>query len=336
MQNESFIKKEYIKIYDEFIHVFRFAFIVVLVFIMYTDGNPSVSDVKNAYYYLVFFLVYAFILAVVKKWNIQKVLKYKAVFSAIDLCIISASVAISGGKNSHIYLFYMFFIVFFSLAYDFKKSLAGWAICSALYTGALFITGQLPDGQVVFRIIFLLLLGLFIRTMNERITNHIYNITMHDSLTSLYNYNYFSSSLEYYIKQSENDKNGVSLAILDVDNFKMHNDNRGHLEGDRLLKNISSIIKESIRSNDIASRYGGDEFTIVLPNTDNPTAVKICERIKDRIEENLKSANGDTITVSIGVATCPCDGKSSKDLFNAADKALYQAKNTGRNAVVSV
>ena len=127
-----------------------------------------------------------------------------------------------------------------------------------------------------------------------------------------------------------------SLLLLDIDFFKKFNDTYGHQAGDAVLRYVSELLKKSIRSTDIAARYGGEELVIILTNTDKEeayiTAEKICKKIaakKMRISEKQEVS----VTVSIGVTTYPENGSNSEELIEYADKGLYYAKEHGRNQV---
>ncbi len=122
----------------------------------------------------------------------------------------------------------------------------------------------------------------------------------------------------------------LSIIILDLDSFKLYNDTYGHLAGDKLLHQIGSVMKKSIRGSDQAFRYGGDEFSILLPNTSLDAALQVSERVRKKIAADIKS-NHVPVTASLGLATWPADGISATDVIAAADSALYLAKRNGGN-----
>jgi len=157
------------------------------------------------------------------------------------------------------------------------------------------------------------------------------NLTITDGLTNLYNHSYFMEVLEEKKDLSQLEKKSLFLGILDIDNFKTINDTYGHLEGDRVLKEVSSILCSNIRaSNGLAFRYGGDEFSLVLYDIDEYNVTEILNNIKEVIIERFSEKNIN-ITLSGGVAKYS-EG-STETLIKKADQLLYKAKNDGRNRI---
>lgn len=158
---------------------------------------------------------------------------------------------------------------------------------------------------------------------------------MRDTLTGALNRAAFDTMLEKEIDIVKRHNNPLSLLVLDIDHFKKINDTFGHAMGDNALRAMVNRINEKIRSSDILFRYGGEEFTIVLSNTDSDGALLLAGRIREAIEEMIY-INDDVMmhfTVSIGVATL-ADEESGTSLFDRADKVLYDAKRAGRNRVM--
>ena len=129
----------------------------------------------------------------------------------------------------------------------------------------------------------------------------------------------------------------MSFLMIDVDFFKKFNDQYGHLTGDQILREIGFLIKENIREIDIAGRYGGEEFCVILPDTDRQGAYYAAERIRRAAEKKTVKAYDASVkvTVSVGTTTFPADGKEMEELIDKADWALYRCKKSGRNAVCS-
>lgn len=158
-----------------------------------------------------------------------------------------------------------------------------------------------------------------------------------DGLTGLYNHRYFMTELEKAVKSAQRYKRPLSLIMADVDNFKKFNDRYGHMEGDMALKSVAVVLMRNSREVDLSARYGGEEFVVMLPETCLDDAIKVAERIRSKMEEEIFTVNGDSIkiTLSIGVSSFPENGADSNSFIDAADKALYKAKAGGRNQVVS-
>ncbi len=153
-----------------------------------------------------------------------------------------------------------------------------------------------------------------------------------DHLTSLWNYGYFQYRLDEEILKASSAKMALSVMMIDLDDFKKFNDAFGHLTGDSALKEIGRILKENCRKIDVLCRYGGEEFSLILPNNNKEEAAPLAERMRKAIEkeEILKSK----FTVSIGIASFPQDASDKTTLLKKADAALYRAKDKGKNCVV--
>lgn len=160
-------------------------------------------------------------------------------------------------------------------------------------------------------------------------------LMIRDSLTGLYNHTHTLYMLETEITKAKQNGTPLSFAMLDIDFFKKINDSYGHPIGDRVLKSLSLFLKQRLRKTDHIGRYGGEEFAIVLPNTRESDAKKILNEIREKFSELRQPAGGGEfqVTFSCGVATLPCE--NAQVICERADKALYDAKRSGRNAVRS-
>lgn len=173
-----------------------------------------------------------------------------------------------------------------------------------------------------------------IRTDRQKLTA----LTTLDEKTGLFNFRHFKLSVNEEIKRAERYNRHLSLVMIDIDHFKHYNDTNGHPMGDLLLKELSLILKESIRETDMVARFGGEEFILLLPETPRREALKLAESLRLRIKNHVfpmeeKQPNKD-LTVSMGVASFPARNVVSSDtLLERADKALYKAKKQGRNRV---
>ena len=157
-----------------------------------------------------------------------------------------------------------------------------------------------------------------------------------DGLTGVYRRNVLDEKIEDEIRRSNSFKTTFGFMIADIDYFKNLNDKYGHQFGDFVLKRIGDILKSSVYETDFIGRYGGEEFGIVLPRADFEGVLRKAESIRAAIEKEVfqQGLESVRITVSIGIAHFPRDGFSSKDVIRKADKALYSAKDSGRNTVV--
>ncbi|WP_423839553.1 diguanylate cyclase [Vibrio mytili] len=162
---------------------------------------------------------------------------------------------------------------------------------------------------------------------------HLSEISRKDGLTGLFNRAHWESALKDEFAQIKVIDRSSTLVIFDIDHFKKVNDNYGHPAGDEVIRRTANILKKSARNSDICGRFGGEEFTVLLPNTDQEQANYFAERLRQRIEKEVIEAEGCVInyTISIGV----CEYKTYFDdhihWLKAADSALYNAKENGRN-----
>ena len=154
-----------------------------------------------------------------------------------------------------------------------------------------------------------------------------------DGLTKLNNHRYFQETLSKCINEKTYEV--FSVAMIDVDLFKLYNDLYGHSAGDRALIKIAEVIRKSTRQEDIIARYGGEEFAVVFPNIQGSASFKAIESIRRSVESCFSSVDmNEFLTISVGVASYPKDGTSSEEILDKADSAMYAAKRSGRNQSV--
>ncbi len=169
---------------------------------------------------------------------------------------------------------------------------------------------------------------------NLRLSENLERLAVTDDLTQVFNYRYLKSALRREVKRAGRFKQDLSILMVDVDNLKGYNDRNGHLRGSFLLREIAQLFAAQVRSWDLVAKYGGDEFTVILPQTDRAGAAAAGERLRSAVEQHqFPLTDRGAITVSTGIAHYPEDGDSVTTLIEAADRALYLAKRNGRNRV---
>ena len=165
----------------------------------------------------------------------------------------------------------------------------------------------------------------------------LYEQAITDGMTKLYLHRYFKQRLADEIKRAARFKRRIAMIMVDIDHFKLLNDNYGHQTGDEVLKHVAAILRRAVRTHDLPARYGGEEFALVLPETDMLGAVAVAERIRRSIENEVIEFGGAVIrkTASFGVAVFPDCANDMDSLIKAADVALYWSKEHGRNQVTA-
>ncbi|MBD3249908.1 diguanylate cyclase [Candidatus Woesearchaeota archaeon] len=174
---------------------------------------------------------------------------------------------------------------------------------------------------------------------NARHYEEMKELAVIDKLTGMYTRRHFMELLEREVKRSESFEKPISLVLIDIDDFGHYNNLNGHPAGDRLLKDISSVISDNLRSVDVLGRYGGEEFIIMLPEAKSIPANEVAERLRKKIEEypfdNREKQPNKKVTVSIGLVTCMEKKLKTSDMIKEADESLYKAKRNGKNKLVS-
>ncbi len=169
---------------------------------------------------------------------------------------------------------------------------------------------------------------------NAKMYQKVEEMAITDGLTGLYNHRKFQELLGEELRRAERHPQPLSLLLVDIDHFKKINDKYGHPAGDSVLKRLSQVLRESVREIDFPCRYGGEEFALILANTNSKGAFRMAERIRKAVaKSSFQLENGDNIemTVSTGIAVYPDDGRTKQELIEKADQALYHAKQKGRN-----
>jgi two-component system, cell cycle response regulator len=187
-----------------------------------------------------------------------------------------------------------------------------------------------------------------IKTLQDELSEakaQLLALSMTDGLTGLYNRRFFDARLGEELQRSQRYQDQLALLIIDLDHFKVLNDEHGHLFGDHVLRETAQLVRASVRAADVCARYGGEELAVILPKTDLQSARVLAERILESVRRTsyrleaagaLQGSAGVRITASIGVASHPSTGIETADaLVGAADEALYRAKREGRDTVRS-
>lgn len=174
---------------------------------------------------------------------------------------------------------------------------------------------------------------------NARAYSQTEEFAIRDGLTGSYNYRYFSGHLSERMIKALSENDSLSLIMIDIDHFKKVNDSYGHLVGDKILMSLARLLERNTRETDIVSRYGGEEFAIILPGARYEDAFKVAAKLRQIVEQagflaRERETSALKITISLGVATFPTNAASEIDLIDQADRSLYKAK-TWRNAVCS-
>ncbi|RJR17776.1 MAG: diguanylate cyclase [Nitrospiraceae bacterium] len=173
------------------------------------------------------------------------------------------------------------------------------------------------------------------RSILYKQTEKLQKLSITDHLTGIYNRRYLNRRLSEEITRYNRYKHPFSFMMLDLDKFKEYNDTFGHIAGDNLLRNLASVMEKSLRTIDIAARFGGDEFVTIFPQTPKIDAIQISNRLKEKIDKALSEHNIEMpLSISVGLATFPDDASSIMELIEKTDQALYLAKKGGGNRVV--
>lgn len=175
----------------------------------------------------------------------------------------------------------------------------------------------------------------------KRYRDFLTEIAFVDGLTQIPNRRRYDEFLDTEWRRAIRQESSLSMILMDIDHFKQFNDTYGHLEGDRCLQEVAAALEKTLhRPADLAARYGGEEFACLLPETDMTGAMHLAEKLRTAIEQlklpHKSSLTAEYVTISVGVSSVMATTEqTSEDLFKLADKALYTAKETGRNKVVS-
>lgn len=167
------------------------------------------------------------------------------------------------------------------------------------------------------------------------VNSRLAELAAHDALTGLYNRRHFYEVLRTEFQRSRRHHRPLTVLMVDIDHFKRVNDQHGHLQGDRVLSQVGQLLSDELRQTDVVARYGGDEFALILPETDERSATIVAEKLRGTVEHR-RFVNGgvcNELTISVGVAGLDQTLMSEDALMRLTDAALYRAKDAGRNRV---
>jgi diguanylate cyclase (GGDEF)-like protein len=270
-----------------------------------------------------------------------------------DLVILSLLVFFSNGFESPVLVMFIFYIMVGTFLIHHNKAIKNTITAMVLVVvifftneGLIFSTEKLTT-MVAFNVILLFTyfisayLSKNLRRNEDKIQDMLHKtqeMSVTDGLTNLYNQTHFFLLLRLQMKKSQRYQKSFSIIIFDVDHFKNYNDTNGHLKGSEVLKQMGDIMRRCFRSSDVLAKYGGDEFVIILPESDKVGAFLAADRLREVVEEEPFEGREQQplgkITLSLGISSYPEHGRNLEELLDHADKALYSAKKSGRNRTV--
>jgi len=258
------------------------------------------------------------------------------------LALATGLVWLTDGATSPFVFTYHLLVVAVALTMGSRLALLVTAAASLAYVGQLLLDVSQPASVDLLRVainlgsLWLLayLAGVY-ASSERRVRARVLELSQTDALTGLFNRGHLFPTLEQEVQRTRRSSRGFCVLMVDLDGLKAINDSLGHLRGDEVLRAVGRVITGSIRTVDSAYRYGGDEFLILLPETEFIGAYVVAEKIREGVEQIGESVATDAAatSVSIGLVSHPEDGLSSEELMVAADRAMYQAKSLGKNQI---
>ena len=259
------------------------------------------------------------------------------------LALATGLVWLTDGANSPFVFTFHLLVVAAALTMGSRLALLVTAAASLAYVGQLLLDASLNATNVdLLRVainlgsLYLLayLAGVY-ASSERRVRAKVLELSQTDPLTGLFNRGALFPTLEQEVQRTRRSSRGFCVLMIDLDGLKAINDSGGHLRGDEVLRAVGHVINGSIRTVDSAYRYGGDEFLVLLPETEFIGAYVVAEKVREGVEEIGESLGTDqaATSVSIGLVSHPEDGSSTEELMVAADRAMYQAKSLGKNQI---
>ncbi len=275
--------------------------------------------------------------------------KYASSVVYIDFIAIMLVIFFSGGIRSELYIFFFLLLGLYGINNETASTFKITGFLAVIYTAVCFLSDRFNSGGIVFSTLIIRILLFFMASIAitriscrvrkyEELRKKEFKLARTDKLTGLANRHYFDQKVAEEAEYASSFSTVLNVLIFDMDNFKGFNDTYGHVSGDKLLKLFSDIIMQCIRKSDIPVRYGGEEFMILIRDMDIIIAKSVGDRIRRRLEKQNIHLGGQfdnqLVTVSCGIAQFPTHSKSIKEVIEMADKALYHAKEIGKNIVV--
>jgi diguanylate cyclase (GGDEF)-like protein len=253
-------------------------------------------------------------------------------------------VMFTGRESSPFFFVFPMIVAGAALVVSARVTLALAAAASLGYLAALLLgspTGLTPAGLATVGInltalILLAYVAMVIAREQRRARDAAIRLSTVDPLTALFNRTFFFAAIEREIARSTRSGRGFCLLMMDLDELKAINDRQGHFVGDRVLKAVGEVIQEGVRRIDIAARYGGDEFVVLLPETESTGAYVVAEKIRMGVAELDLPGTELKTSLSVGVVSYPDDGRTADELMISADQAMYASKRSGKNRVMGL
>lgn len=322
-------------------------FILPISFLSYRHtGQLSGNTFRN--FMILYFLFIAYSIALHYSPSCKTKIAMPSFLLYIDVIFISMFISFLGGLSSDLYLIYFFIIGYDGLKNGKPAAFKNLMLVLALYTYVC-ITSTKIDYFTYYNLLLRYFYLIAITYSTDMIVNEVkryddlrkkeFKLARIDKLTGLANRHHLEQWLSEEVTYSKNNNKPLSILIFDLDNFKLFNDTYGHLWGDKLLTLFADIIKENIRGTDLAVRFGGEEFLVLLRDINIEKATPIADRIRHQLEKKkiivaAKEDNKHIVTVSCGISQYPLHSENIKDAIDLADKALYKAKHNGKNQVM--
>ena len=273
-----------------------------------------------------------------------------------DMVVLALIMLFSGGLESPVMALIIVYIMISTFLVDYRGALR----ITLAAMGLLLAIALLHEGRALFSVLqvtsLLAFYSLFVFTyfvsgylsknLHEKeellteLLRQTRELSVTDGLTGLYNQMHFFELLDRETRQSRRHGMSYSLIIFDVDHFKNYNDHNGHLRGSETLREIAAIMKKKFRASDLLAKYGGDEFVVILPQTDKVGAYLAAERLRESVEHEpfpgAETQPQKKITISMGLASYPEHGLNDNEILTRADKASYFGQGVGRNRSVII